>query len=122
MARETRAERNAREAQQREEYRLNWEKERPMRLLEAMARCERLGVSTLVYHKAGQLAYSFYFDVDGYNTASGLFCELEESTMQWVESKLDEVQRERDHHTRMKNLKEDVLKRLTDEEREALGF
>lgn len=121
MAKETATERRAREAQEAREQEQKWEAEKPMRLLRAMARANELGSNICsVFFKNEELHYSFYFS--SHTSYSDRLCELSEYTMDNIEYSLDWIEAERRKEKRLKQLRSEVLSRLTEEEKEALGF
>lgn len=120
MAKETSAQRRAREFYEAEEARQKFEAEKPIRLLNALAEANSLGVSASVYYRYDNvLYYSFRFE-DW--ELSDTFVELEQWTLDSIENKLNEIRKERDHKKYLNKIKNELLERLTDEEKEALGL
>jgi hypothetical protein len=123
MAKETVAQRRARETRTREaddRYML-WEAEKPMRLLRALARANDLEVEARVYYRADNILY-YEFDFGGYTHYSDPVVELGESTMDLIDLELDSIEAKRVKERRLRQVKEELLARLTNEEREALGL
>lgn len=120
MAKETSAQRRAREFHEAEKARQKFEAEKPIRLINALAEANSLGVSASVYYRYDNvLYYSFRFE-DW--ELSGTFAELEQWTLDSIENKLNEIRKERDHKKYLNKIKNELLERLTDEEKEALGL
>jgi hypothetical protein len=124
MPRETATERRAREAAEARVKQEKWEQEKPMRLLNALARAHGLGIKAYVsYRYDNILYYTFCTDHDQIH---GTWCdpvvELAEWTMNSIESELDEVQKRRDRQSYLLALGAELLASMTDEEREALGL
>jgi hypothetical protein len=103
-----------------------WESEKSTRLLHALARADRLGVVANVFYRYEDvLIYQFDFSQVNLPNSLDTFCdtvaELSEWMMDSIENQLKLVEEARDRSKRLANLKKEVLARLTDEEREALG-
>lgn len=126
MIKETAIQRRAREAQEARAQEAKWEAEKPMRLLHAIAKAESLGVSALIFYRYDNVLY-YEFDFDQINLPNSLTCfsdpvaELSEWTMDSIENQFKLIEETRDRNKRLANLKKEVLARLTEEEREALG-
>lgn len=121
--RETAAERRAREAQEAREAEARWEEEKPMRLLRALARANDLGIGARVYHRYDNtMYYEFNTSVDYNGTWSDPVIELSEYVMSKIENDLDAIQEERKRRQHLAQVKQDVIARLTDEEKQALGL
>lgn len=130
IAKETPAQKRRREREELEiaqrERELRFEAEKPLRLLNALARAERLGVKAQVFYRYEDvLYYEFDFSHISLPNSQETFCdtvaELSEWMMDSIENQLRLVEEARDRSKRLANLKKEVLARLTDEEREALG-
>jgi hypothetical protein len=123
MAKETVAQRRARETRTREaddRYML-WEAEKPMRLLCALARANDLEVEARVYYRADNILY-YEFKFSGYDYYHEPVVELGESIMDLINQELDSIEAKRAKKRRLRQVKEELLARLSDEEREALGL
>lgn len=121
MAKETVAQRRARETQEADVRAEKWEAEKPMRLLRALARANDLEVGARVYYRADNILY-YEFKFSGYDYYHEPVVELGESTMDLIDQELDELEAKRVKERRLRQVKEELLARLTDEEREALGL
>ena len=124
MAKETVAQRRAREAQEANARAEKWEAEKPMRLLRALARANDLEVKASVYNRADNILY-YEFNFGGWELYSDPVVELGESTMDLIDQGLFELEAKRAKERRaqrFRQVKEEILARLTDEEREALGL
>jgi hypothetical protein len=124
MPRETATERRAREAAEARAKEEKWEHEKPMRLLNALARAHDLGLKAYVsYRYDNILYYTFCTDHDQIHRA---WCdpvvELSDRAMNSIEAELDEIHRERDRQSYLLTLRAELLSKMTDEEREALGL
>jgi hypothetical protein len=119
---ETAAERRAREAAEARVAQEAWEISKPMRLLQALARAQDLGIEgcRVRHRKDGVLCYEFYFT--DYNTYADPVEELSEWTMQCIENDLQEIQAERHKQQHLREVREKTLATLTDEQKEALGL
>jgi hypothetical protein len=119
--RETATERRAREAAEMRAAVEVWQSRRPFRLLEALARANGLlDVESRVFYRDGSMHYEF--DCGNYERADGLVIELNSWTMDMIDKMLDDVEERLVKQRRMENLRREVLSKLTDEEREALGI
>jgi hypothetical protein len=124
-AQKRRREREELEIAQRERE-LRFEAEKPLRLLNALARAERLGVKAQVYYRYEDvLYYEFDFSHISLPNSMEIFCdtvaELSEWMMDSIENQLKLVEEARDRSKRLLQLRKEVLARLSEEEREALG-
>ena len=121
--RETAMQRRFREAAEAQEAAEKWASEKYIRLLNALAIAEDLGLNAGVCNRYDNVVYySFGFDDDGYDIISDPVLELEEWKMQNIESRLNEIKEEQAKQRRLHAIREEVLAKLTDEEREALGI
>jgi hypothetical protein len=121
MTKETAKERRARETREAQEAEARWEAEKPMRLLTALAHARDLGIETAyVHHRHDVMCYAF--TLPSGNEFYDTVAELSEHVMLMIERDLNEVVEERARRERLYRLKEEVLARLSPEEREALGF
>lgn len=121
MPRETATERRNRlfaEDRAKEE---KWKQEKPMRLLEAMARAQDLDIDSAVFHRHDVMYFSFTFDVTDHATV-GRVDELTEWTMLNIEYRLKEIQDEKEKQRRLAQLRAELIARMTPDEREALGL
>lgn len=121
MPKETKSQLIARVAQEANERDVLWEAEKPMRLLHALARANDLEVGARVYYRADNILY-YEFKFDGYTQYYDPVIELGESTMGLIDQELDELEAKRAKERRLRQVKEELLARLSDEEREALGL
>jgi hypothetical protein len=121
MAKETAADRRAREAVEAREAQARWEAQRPMRLLRVLARANDLGLFTNLY----------IMDDDIHITITSQDCtyyhhlylsELTEWQMQALEQDMEDREQEKQRQARLNEIRQDVLNRLTQEEKEALGI
>lgn len=127
MTKETTKQRRERERQEQEALELKFQAEKPTRLLHAIARAESLGIKALVYYRYDDVLY-YEFDFSEINLPNSLdvitdpYEELSSWMMDSIENQLHMcfAKRNRDEH--LKNLKMEVLARLTNEEKEALGI
>jgi hypothetical protein len=119
MPRETATERRAREAAETRVKQEKWEQEKPMRLLNALARAHDLEVKAYVTHRhpAPSILTVVFFE-----THSNPVDALAEWTMASIEAELDEVQKRRDRQSYLRALRAELLASMTAEEREALGL
>jgi hypothetical protein len=123
MPRETATERRAREAAETRVKQEKWEQEKPMRLLNALARAHDLGIKAYVTHRYNDvLYYTFHTDDDIFENYGNPVDALAEWTMASIEAELDEVQKRRDRESYLLALRAELLSTMTDEEREALGL
>jgi hypothetical protein len=124
MPKETAVERRAREAQEAREAEALWKAQKPTRLLHALARAGQLGVPSRVFYRNDGVLY-YAFGDDG-TAGMGLMCdtvaELGEHTMTIIETSLQDVANEQAHIRRLQTVKAELLERLSDVEKEALGL
>lgn len=123
MAKETVAQRRAHETRTREaddRYML-WEAEKYMRLIRALTRANDLELGARVYYRADNILY-YEFKFGGYDYYHEPVVELGESTMDLINQELDSIEAKRAKERRLRQVKEELLARLTDEEREVLGL
>jgi hypothetical protein len=127
---ETATQRRARERQElvraQQEREQKFEAEKSTRLLHALARAHDLEVDAQMFYRYDNvLYYDFDFSRIGLPNILDTFCdtvaELSEGEMVIIENQLTLVEESRDRSKRLANIKKEVLARLTDEEREALG-
>ena len=132
MPKETATQRRAREAAEVRARTEKWEAEKLSRLLHALARAyslNYLGVEAAVTHRYNNvLYYSFKFPAiaDGNRAYPEIYCdpveELSEYVMTLIENDLLELDLRRVKEQRLNQVRQELLARLSDEEREALGF
>lgn len=131
IAKETPAQKRRREREELEiaqrERELRFEAEKPLRLLNALARANKLGVEAEVYYRYDDvLYYDFNFSrvnlPNSLETFSDTVAELSEWMMDSIENQLKLVEEAQKRSERLMQVKREVLARLTDEEREALGL
>lgn len=119
---ETAKQRRERERQEQLAAEALWEAERPMRLMHAMARARDLGAEAYVYHRYEDVLY-YLFDL---SEEEGLLTdpvvELSEHLMGVIEARLDHIAQQRKRAQHLARIKEDLIARLSDDEREALGL
>ena len=127
---ETATQRRARERQElvraQQEREQKFEAEKSTRLLHALARAHDLGVDAQMFYRYDNvLYYEFNFTRITLPNILDMFyggvAELSEGEMVIIENQLTLVEESRDRSKRLANIKKEVLARLTDEEREALG-
>jgi hypothetical protein len=130
MTKETATQRRARERQElvraQQEREQKFEAEKSIRLLHAIARAHHQGVDAQMFYRYDNvLYYDFNFSKinlpNSYDSICGPVAELSEWMMDSIENQLKLVEEARDRGKRLANLKKEVLARLSDEEREALG-
>lgn len=121
--RETAAQRRAREAAEARAALEAWEREKPARLLQALALAYDLNVDARVQHnREGELYYDFHFG-DGYEDHYGDPVDaLSEWIMQMIEQRLQDLQAERNRQERLREVRAQLIATLTDEQKEALGL
>ncbi len=128
MTKETARQRRAREAREEQEARERFQAARPMRLIKAMARAYSLNVDATIYQRYGDvICYTFIFpaEISEYGDPdefSGPVDELSEYLMSMIEDKLNEVRNHRTKERRLAQVRDELLARLTEEERESLGL
>jgi hypothetical protein len=122
-SKETAAQRRAREAAAARAAEERWEREKPARLLRAMATATDLNVEARVYHRYDSvLYYSFRLGSHGEDVFSDPVAELGEWTMQNIEQRLGELREAELKRIHMEAVRREVISLLTDEQREALGL
>jgi hypothetical protein len=116
--------REAREAREAHEAEALWEAQKPTRLLHALARADQLGVPARVFYRYENVLY-FAFGDDS-KEGMGLMCdtvaELSEHMMTIIETSLQDVANHQAHQRRLQTVKAELLERLSDVEKEALGL
>ncbi len=131
IAKETPAQKRRREREELEitqrERELRFEAEKPLRLLNALARAERLGVKAQVFYRYEDvLYYEFDFSHISLPNSMETFCdtvaELSEWMMDSIENQLRLVEEARKRKEHLLEVRMQVLARLTEEECEALGI
>jgi len=120
--RETRAQRRAREAQEAQIAAARWNEQKHLRLLSALARAQDLGVDACVYYRNGVMYYKFNTNVEYNGNWHDPVAELMEHVMEYIEQDLEKVAAEQQRSRRLAQVRQDVLSRLSEEEREALGL
>ena len=122
MPKETATERRAREAAEARIAEQKWEAEKPMRLLMALARLPQNDpeMRGRVFYKNGQLMYLFY-SIES-EEICGYVDELSDWTMRYIENTIDDYEAKRQKDVYMLALRAELLSKMTDEEREALGL
>jgi hypothetical protein len=131
IAKETPAQKRRREREELEitqrERELRFEAEKPLRLLNALARANKLGVEAGVYYRYDDVLY-YDFDFSRVNlpnsleTFSDTVAELSEWMMDSIENQLKLVEESRKRKEHLLEVRMQVLARLTEEECEALGI
>lgn len=125
MPKETATERRAREAQEARIALEKWEAEKPMRLLKALA---RLPNGTRHYDDAHSYVYMhangmrYVFSIPDLDTIVGYVDELTSWTMEYIEGVISDYEAKRQKEAYMLALRAELLSKMTDEEREALGL
>lgn len=126
--RETATERRAREAAEAQAAAEAWERVKPARLLRAMASATSLIKPGLAYAARVFLKYEdvMYYEFRLGKGYEDYFCDtvegLSEYQMVEIERRLEELHEAELKRVRLEKLRQDVLGRLTEEEREALGL
>ena len=120
--RETAAQRRAREAQEAREAQARWNEQKHKRLVQALARAQDLGVDACVYHRNDVMYYKFNTNVEYNGNWCDPVAELMEHVMEYIEQDLEKVAAEQQRTRRLAQVRQDVLSRLSEEEREALGL
>lgn len=102
---------------------IRWQTEKPARLLSALAQATDLGVNASVFTRYDGIIY-YSFELGGlYDAAyTDSFDELEISHMSHIESELNQIQARREREAHLARVKRDLIDRLSDDEREALGL
>ena len=120
MPKETQAQRRARELAEVAKQQAQWEAERPVRLLQALALARDLGVEARVYNRyVDEMYYSFRFDDCVYSEP---VVELGECAMNFFEGKLQEERLAQQRRRHLDQVRQDTLAELSDEQKEALGL
>lgn len=119
--RETAAQRREREAVEAEAARKDWERRKPAMLLRALACATDEGVYADVFHKGEVLCYSFTFDESVGDVCKGEVSDLEEWELESIMQRFAELREAKAKQARMRHLREELISRMTPEEREALG-
>ena len=120
--RETAAQRRAREAAEAEAAVIAWERRKPAFLLRVLACATDMGVYAEVFHKGEVLCYSFTFDESEHDVCKGDVSSLEEWELESVMQRLSEIKEAKVKRERMRILRDELISRMTPEEREALGL
>ena len=127
MTKETTKQRREREQLEQEALEQKFKAEKPMRLLHAIARAESLGVKAFIYYRYDDVLY-YEFDFSQINLPNSLdiitdpYEELSSWMMDSIENQLHMCYEKKNRAERLKNLKTELLARLTNEEKEALGI
>jgi hypothetical protein len=98
-----------------------WEAEKPLRLLKALARANALGVEAFMHNLHDNILY-YSFDFGGCNYYNDPYLDLGESNMCCIETELDVIEATQTKDRRLKAVRQGLLERLSDEEKEALGL
>lgn len=117
---ETIAERRARQRREENEAAQLFEAAKPMRLLHAIAEATQLGFTANMYFRNDNVLH-YYFDLDN-DVYSDTYAELSSWLLDSIENKLNQIREERSRKTRLEKVKLELLARLTNEEKEALGI
>ena len=123
MARETKAEREAREERERVEYRAQQLAEWPARMMKNFERASNHSMELYVFNGMFQVSWN-----DSYGDRTTLEFNLtpnnydDWSAMEDLEWALDKADREREESQRKAALRQSALSKLTKEEREELGL
>lgn len=122
MPKETATERRTREATEARIALEKWEAEKPMRLLRALARMPQNDpeMRGRVFFKHDQLMYLFYSIQS--EEICGYVNELSVHMMSYIENVVVDYEVKRQKEVRMLALRAELLSKMTDEEREALGL
>ncbi len=120
--RETAAQRRAREAAEAEAAVMAWERQKPALLLRALACATDEGVYAEVFHKGEVLWYSFSFDESVGDAWKGEVSSLQEWELDAIMQRFAELREAKAKQARMRHLREELISKLTPEEREALGL
>jgi hypothetical protein len=126
MTKETPKERRARQRQEAkiaaEQEAVEWSIQRPVRLLNALARAESLGIEASVYIRYDRMYYSFRFGGQYDSPTYGLVDMIYQDTMEYIERELDIIDSSMERQRHLKELKKTLLENMTADEKEALGF
>ena len=123
MPKETATERRAREAAEARIAQEKWEAKKLMRLLKALARVPQgdFNISgTVCMAESGEMKCAFWTPDTGHIVA--FVDELTEWTMQYIETAIDNYEEKRKRDSYMLALRAELLSKMTDEEKEALGL
>lgn len=118
---ETAKQRRERERREALEAERLFEAERADRLMHAMARARNLGVVAYFYHRYDNVLYYSFSFPDG-ELITDTVVELGSWTMESIERRLADVEREQSRARHLERVKQELLARLTEDEREALGL
>ena len=116
---ETAQDRRVREAQEARIATAKWNEQKHLRLLRAMALANQLYVNAQVCLENDQLCYQFA--LSGFERFE-LVDSLEEWNMIAIEEELERRQIAEQHKARLKEVKADLMRTLTEEQKEALGL
>lgn len=119
MPKETAAARQAREAKEARIAEEKWEAEKPMRLLKALARLDDKA-HACVYMHCGGMRYKF--TIPDSDIFEGYVDQLSDWTMRYIENTIDDYEAKRQKEAYMLALRAELLSKMTDEEKEALGL
>jgi hypothetical protein len=131
MTKETATQCRARERQElvraQQEREQKFEAEKSTRLLHALARAYDQGVKAVMFYGYDNvLYYNFNFSNINLPSQQHTFCDTVAALSVWemdsIENQLKLVEESRDRSKRLENIKNELLARLSDEEREALGI
>ena len=119
--RETAAERRAREAVEAREAEVRWEAEKPMRLLRVLVRAQNLGLYTNLSMMGDDInvAITSQDYTSQHYTAMSVLTEWQ---MQTIEQDMEDREHEKQRQTRLNEIRQGLMGRLTEEEKEALGL
>jgi hypothetical protein len=120
--RETATQRHAREAMEARIAAAKWNEQKHLRLLQAMAAASDVNVRAQVFYRGVLICYSFSWDTYGDDVLSEPVADLTEWQMQSIEQRLSELREAELKRQRLAQVRAQVLERLSDEEREALGL
>ena len=122
MVKETVAQRNMRVAQEQREAELKWEAEKPVRLLNALAMARSLDIDAHVFYRHDDILYYYFSFSDGENVYCDPVVELGEWTMRTIEADLEATKMKKQRDSHLNRVRDELLARLSDEEKEALGL
>lgn len=121
MAKQTAAERRAQVLQKAHDDLVVWNGTKCNRLIWAMARAQMLGLDTILQVKNDGIHIRIQTpDLD--TCHDHYLSELNEWEMQCIEQDLSNKEQERARQVRLRQVREQVLSTLTDEQKEALGL
>lgn len=121
MTKETARQRRERERQEHLAAEARWEANRPLRLMHAMARARDLDVEAYVYHRHEDVLH-YLFDLPDDGRMTDPVVELSEHLMGMIETRLEHLVQKRRRIQHLAQVRKELVARLTDEEREALGI